>query len=157
MENVDKSVLVMWKEYLQQIGEDSNGTSLTYESWHFCDNQKDANELVQLVLEGAKRATASLHRTYKFENEEVPKEGSHVVITDWEGTAKCIIKNHKISILPFKDITEDHARIEGEGDLSLEYWREGHIRFFTMECEVMGIEFSQDMLVVFEEFHLVYP
>ena len=157
MENVDKSVADMWREYLEQIGEDPVGTSLTYESWHFCDNEKDANELAQLVLEGTKRATASLYRSYEFENEELPREGNHIIITDWDGIAKCIIRSSRVTILPFRNITEDHARIEGEGDKSLEYWREGHIGFFTRECQAMGLNFNEDMLVVFEEFKVVYP
>ena len=157
MGKYDKSVEEMWKKYLEQIGEEPVGTSLTYESWYFCDNEEDANELAQLVLEGTKRATASLYKSYEFEKEELPKEGSHIVVTDWNGTAKCIIRTNKVSILPFKDITEDHARIEGEGDKSLKYWKDGHTRFFTRECEVMGIEFNQDMLVAFEEFQVVYP
>ena len=157
MTNINKSVLEMWEKYLRSIGEDPEGTDLTYESWYFCDNEEDANELAQLVLEGTKRATASLYRSYEFENEKVPEVGQHVIITDWNGIAKCIIKSSKVTILPFRDITEEHARIEGEGDKSLKYWREGHIRFFTRECQVMGLEFNEDMLVVFEEFKVVYP
>lgn len=157
MGNDDGSVVDMWKEYLKSIGQDPVGTSLTYESWHFCDNEEDANELAQLVLEGTKRATASLYQSYEFENEELPKEGNHIVVTDWDGIARCIIKSIKVTILPFGDVTEDQARIEGEGDKSLKYWREGHIGFFTRECQAMGLEFNEDMLVVFQEFKVVYP
>ncbi|WP_422486474.1 ASCH domain-containing protein [Gudongella sp. DL1XJH-153] len=157
MMNVDKSVVDMWEDYLESIGEKPEETKLTYESWHFCDNEKDANELIELVLEGTKRATASLHMLYEIEDEKVPSEGGLNILTDWDGRAKCITRDKKVSILPFKDITEEHARIEGEGDKSLEYWRRAHIAFFGRDTDSLGVDFSEDLLVVFEEFEVVYP
>ena len=49
------------------------------------------------------------------------------------------------------------AAKEGEGDLSLDYWKKVHIEFFTKECEDAGDKFTEDMPVVFVEFELVYP
>lgn len=46
--------------------------------------------------------------------------------------------------------------IEGEGDKSLKYWQRVHINFFTRELKEFEMEFSQDMLVVFEELEVVY-
>ena len=48
------------------------------------------------------------------------------------------------------------ANIEGEGDKSLRYWREVHKNFFKRELEALNMEFIEDMLVVFEEFEVVY-
>lgn len=155
--NVDKSVLDMWETYLYSIGENPEDTKLTYDSWYFCDNEKDANELIELVLEGTKRATASLHMLYEIEDEKVPSVGGLNILTDWDGTAKCIIRDKKVSILPFRDITEEHARIEGEGDKSLDYWRRAHISAFGRDTDSLEIDFSEDLLVVFEEFEVVYP
>ena len=42
-----------------------------------------------------------------------------------------------------------HASKEGEGDLSLEYWKEGHKRYFEREGT-----YSEEMELVFEEFEL---
>jgi len=47
--------------------------------------------------------------------------------------------------------------IEGEGDKSLEYWRRGHINFFTEETKELGIEFNEELEVIFETFQVVYP
>ncbi|NRG11807.1 ASCH domain-containing protein, partial [Klebsiella variicola] len=38
---------------------------------------------------------------------------------------------------------------EGEGDLSLEYWNEGHKRYFEREGT-----YSEEMELIFEEFEL---
>jgi len=146
----------MWKKYLSTLGENINDTGKTYESWYFCNNEKDANELAALVKKGIKKATASLHCLYKIENEPIPKVGDYVIITNWKGIAQCIIQITNINIIPFKEITEEFAAKEGEGDKTLSFWRKVHQKFFAMELKEHSKIFSEDMLVVCEEFEVVY-
>ncbi|WP_332643002.1 ASCH domain-containing protein, partial [Escherichia sp. Lx600-2] len=47
-------------------------------------------------------------------------------------------------------LTAELARKEGEGDLSLEYWRNEHRRFFQAEGS-----YSPEMDVIFEEYALI--
>lgn len=68
---------------------------------------------------------------------------------------KGVIETTNVRILPFKDITYDICRLEGEDD-SLESWRRGHISFFKEEGKELGYKFSEEMPVVFEEFEVVY-
>ncbi|SKB55089.1 Uncharacterized protein YhfF [Acetoanaerobium noterae] len=148
------TVKEMWDNYISISGKSIN---TPYESWHFCNNEADANELAKLTLSGIKRATASLYKSFEAENEPIPKIGDLIVITNWDSEAVCIIEIKKVEILPFKDITKEHAQIEGEGDKSLEYWRRGHINFFTEETKELGIEFNEELEVIFETFQIVYP
>lgn len=148
------TVKEMWDKYISISGKPIN---TPYESWHFCNNETDANELAKLTLLGIKRATASLYKSFEAENEPIPKIGDLIVITNWDSEAVCIIEVKKVEILPFKDITKKHAQIEGEGDKSLEYWRRGHINFFTEETKELGIEFNEELEVIFETFQVVYP
>jgi uncharacterized protein YhfF len=53
-------------------------------------------------------------------------------------------------------VTAEHAYREGEGDRSLSHWRGVHRKFFTQELEAEGLEFSEDMKLVCEEFEVVY-
>lgn len=46
---------------------------------------------------------------------------------------------------------------EGEGDRGLTYWQELHENLFSNWLEEVGLHFSQDSLVVLEEFRVVYP
>ncbi|APC41229.1 ASCH domain-containing protein [Clostridium estertheticum] len=156
MEQEHKSVEKMWRKYLKSIGGSTYNTNKNYTSWHFCDNEKSANDLAKLVRGKVKRGTCSLYYFYGVENEELPMEDNHSIITTWNGIAQCVIKTKKVTVLPFKDVNEKFAEIEGEGDKSLEYWRKVHIDFFTRELKEVKREFSQDMLVVFEEFEVVY-
>ena len=151
-----KTVKEMWKKYLSTIGENINNSGKTYESWNFCNNEKDANELAGLVKKGIKKATASLHCLYEIENELIPEVGDYAVITNWKGVAQSIIQITSINTIPFKEVTEELAAKEGEGDKTLSFWRKVHRKVFTLELKEYSKKFSEDMLVVCEEFAVVY-
>ncbi len=82
-----------------------------------------ADQLADLVLRGEKTATASAYELYKIENEPLPQAGTFDVILDSQGRAVCIIKITKVSVVPFCQVSADHAFKEGEGDKSLTYWQ----------------------------------
>lgn len=151
-----KTVKEMWKKYLSTIGENINNSGKTYESWYFCNNEKDANELAGLVKKGIKKATASLHCLYEIENELIPEVGDYAVITNWKGVAQSIIQITSINTIPFKEVTEELAAKEGEGDKTLSFWRKVHRKVFTLELKEYSKKFSENMLVVCEEFAVVY-
>ncbi|MDZ4132113.1 MAG: ASCH domain-containing protein [Dethiobacteria bacterium] len=153
----DPTVESMWQLFLATKAGKALFRQATYSVWHFGATSEVADKLALLVLEDKKKATSSAFWLYEYENEAVPAKGDFSVITDWAGKAKCIIRNTNVSLLPFADITAEMAAKEGEGDLSLDYWKKVHIEFFTKECEDAGDKFTEDMLVVFEEFELVYP
>ena len=145
----------MWKSYLHSIGENPENTNKKYSSWYFCDNEKSADKLAVLVLEGTKRATASLYHSYDSKD-EVQKVGDLRIITNWNGVAQCIIETTNIDIVSFKDDTEEFAATEAEGDKSLAYWKRVHWSYFSREMNEIGKESSEDMLVVCEKFKVVY-
>lgn len=124
------------------------------EKWHFELTESACNYLLDLVLKGKKKATASSKIGYQIEGDEIPKEGDMSVITDWEGTPRCVIRTTRVRIIPYKDITFDIAKLEGEDD-NLESWRRNHESFFREEGKELGYQFSEDMEVIFEEFEVV--
>ena len=77
------------------------------------------------------------------------------IVTDWEGIPKCVIETTNVMIIPFKEITFDICKLEGEDD-NLESWREGHIYFFSREGKELGYTFTEDMPVIFENFKMVF-
>ena len=124
------------------------------EHWHFEMNEGAANFLLGLVLEGKKRATSSSLLGYEIENAPIPKVGEKSVITYFDGTPGCVIEAVNVKIIPYREITYELAKKEGE-DESLESWRINHRRFFTEEGEEIGYTFTEDMPVVFEEFEVI--
>lgn len=141
-----------WDDYKKKFGSDKE---YCY-SYYFCDNKDDADELGELVFTGRKKATASNYVSYKHDNEPLPKAGDLNIITNFDGKPLCVIETTNVDIIPFKDVPEEFAALEGEGDLSLEFWRREHKRFFTDELKQIGMEFNEDILVVCESFKVVY-
>ncbi len=142
-----------WADFLRDTGRAPDTKYTT--CFHFELTEYWANELLRLVLEGVKKATSSSLWGYGTEGDPIPKKGELSIVTDWDGNPKCVIETTAVTILPFKDITYDICKREGEDD-SLESWRRGHIDFFTEEGKELGYEFSEDMPVIFEDFKVVY-
>lgn len=152
MEKEHLSVAAMWNAYLRTLEDERAKGEMTYSSWSFGDSP---DELVELVIRGMKTATSSLHLVYSFYDRALPQSGDHSVITDGSGIARCIIRTDRVSMVPYREVTAEFASWEGEG--SLEHWRNVHWAFFSGEMARMGEEPSEDMMVVCEEFSLVYP
>lgn len=69
-----------------------------------------ANELLQLVLSGKKRATASSLWSYEIEGESIPKVGDLSIVTDWEGIPQCVIETTAVTIILFEDFEVVYSR-----------------------------------------------
>ncbi len=139
----------MWNRYVRETGIENTG----YEAWAFGETP---DELAALVVSGRKTATASAYPLYALEQEPLPRAGEYSVILDGGEQAVCIIQTTKVYVTPFREISAEHARREGEGDLSLAYWRRVHERFFREELAGAGLSFTEEMPVVCEEFACVY-
>ena len=125
----------------------------SYEVWAFGD---EPDELAQLVLEGKKTATASVYDLYGYDSEPLPKAGEYSVIIDSQDRAVCVIRDTEVTIVPFKDVDEDQAWREGEGDRSLEYWRSVHRECFSKWLEDAGMTFTENTRIVLEKFDVVF-
>lgn len=141
------------EEMWERFKEERNIEAEEYEAWSFGGAP---DTLAQLVVEEIKTGTASAFPLYELEGLELPKEGSYSVILNTKEEAVCIIQTKKVYVVPFCEVSESHAYKEGEGDRSLRYWRKVHEEFFTEELRGTSLSFSEDMLVVCEEFVRVY-
>lgn len=93
--------------------------------------------LNQLILDGHKRATAGLLLEYVREGEELEYEGELLALVDDETNRVATVVVIGVDTMPFIEVPWRFAEAEGEGDESLEEWREGHRRFWTAEGEVI--------------------
>lgn len=62
----------------------------------------------------------------------------------------------KVYLKPFNEVSKEHAYKEGEGDRSLDYWKEVHQEFFSEGLKVYNQAFDETMLIVCEEFKRVW-
>ena len=124
-------------------------------AWSFGATPEHADGLLALVLKGTKTATASSLWEFEAEGEALPEPGTLSIILDGHGHPRALIETTAVEVVPFDEVDEEHAYLEGEGDRSLAYWREVHERFFT-EHAAHDHGFSEDMPVVCERFRVVY-
>ncbi len=126
------------------------------EAFHFDDNAPSADELAELVLAGRKRATAGLVWSFEQAGAPIPNPGDLSVVTDFASTPLCVIETKRVDIVPFEEVSEAFAATEGEGDSSLDYWREAHRAYFGRECKRIGRTPDSRMQVVCERFEVVF-
>ena len=135
-----------WRRFVAATGIDGPHTA-----WGFGSSPEQATELGLLVRDGPKRATASLVSSYA-DDEPMPVAGDLGLVLDGEGEPLCVVRTTAVEVRAFGDVDEEFAWTEGEGDRSLAYWREAHIRFFAS----YGGTVDEATPVVLERFDLVW-
>ncbi|PMG35970.1 RNA-binding protein [Vibrio breoganii] len=143
-------------EYLESLPSDIANKYTSFSVDYFCADEYNANLCAQLILRGEKRASCSMEYWYSHEGEAMPAVGHLQVVTDWQGEPICIIEITSVDTCKYCDVSAEFAALEGEGDKSLEWWREAHWKFFSLECQELGITPTQEMQLVLEHFKVVY-
>lgn len=81
--------------------------------------------------------------------------GAVSIVTDGFGFPVCAIRIESVERLRFAEVTAAHAFAEGEGDRSLEDWREVHARYFRAEAAELGLVFSERIELFYERFRVL--
>ena len=136
---MSRSVKEFWDGFIAMNPDIARDTP--YQVWYFGNTPEMALELAELVIEGKKFATGSLAAVNKLRPEEAPTPYGYSVVTDFHGKPRCVIRTVEIRHLPFDKVDAAFASDEGEGDLTLEYWREVHRSYFTREAAELGDRF----------------
>lgn len=124
---------------------------------HFGDSAPLADALLDLVLHGPKRATASLVADFVAEGEPLPRIGSHWVACDGSGTPRAVLRSTELRVGTIETVDDAFARDEGEDDRTRESWLREHRRYWTRVCAARGEELTDAHEVVFERFDVVWP
>ena len=69
--------------------------------FHFSDNEQDADHGLDLVLKNLKKATTFSLLGLQNRKEPLPKIGAFIILTDWNGNAKCIVRTTAVKLKPF--------------------------------------------------------
>jgi len=116
-----------------------------------------ADALLALILDGPKRATASLDRDYGPGRAPRPAVGDHVVVVDSAGQPRCIWRTTAVRVQPLIAVEDAFAWDEGEGDRSRESWLAAHRGYFARQAAREGFVMTDDEPVVFERFRVIWP
>jgi uncharacterized protein YhfF len=122
----------------------------------FGNSRESSAKLIDLIINSDKRATTSLLWGWQAEGEIPAQVGELEIVVDWDKNPVAIIKYDEVFIIPFNEVTAEYAYDEAEGDRTLESWREGHWKFFTWHCEMIGRIPEQTMPVVCTRFQLLF-
>lgn len=123
----------------------------------FGDSAELSNEMLDLIRSGQKRGGACLLWTYEALNEALPLVGEIEIVLDHLNEPALIFRVVNVEAKPFCEVGADFAAVEGEGDGdgSLEYWRQEHWKYFQRECARLGREPAESMVVICESFELL--
>lgn len=125
-------------------------------AWCFGDSAEMADDLLELVVRGPKRATVAALAEYEADGEPVPAAGDLYIVMDGSSRPRALIETTDVRIGPLSSVDEQFARDEGEGDRTRAWWLDAHTRYFARAFPRLGLEFHPDIPVVFERFALRY-
>ena len=114
------------------------------------------DDLIGLYKLGKKHAGSSIIEDFESAGDPLPAVGDLWILLNSKKIPVMILKTIKTEIHKFKDVPERIAIAEGEGDLSLEYWRKTHSDLYSPYLKEWGVEDLSDASVITEFFEIVY-
>ena len=153
---IDKSVYAMWNSFTE-----SNPKFKKDElpDTDFFDNsEEEPSKYAELIVDGKKRTSSGLYFWYKEANVDLPKVGTKLIVTDYNGKALAIIETKKSDTIPFNQISKEYAELDmGTNIEPLEKWKKAHWDIFANSLEENGQKATDEMLVVCEWFETIWP
>jgi uncharacterized protein YhfF len=151
----DEDVQRFWDEVRARTG--APAESLTAVET-FGDSPAMADELLALVLDGTKRATAALVEDFSASGTPLPRPGDHWIVLDGRRRPVAVLRTTEARTGLLHSVDDAFAHDEGEGDRTREDWLRGHRAYWKRQGERTGVPFDErTSQVVFERFAVVWP
>jgi 5-formyltetrahydrofolate cyclo-ligase len=144
-----------WESYLQTLPLEQKPRE-AFVSAGYAGTPEMTDELLHLYLSGKKTAGSSLVEDFLSAGDALPRVGNYWIYLNSSGEPSCILRTERTVIHKFKDVPLEIAIAEGEGDLTLEYWKRAHSDLYLPHLEQWGIEDLNEATVITEFFSIVY-
>ncbi len=141
-----------WDRYLEHTGERGAFTDVAC----FGDGVDMADKLLDLVINGPKRATAGSMIEYQLEGLPTPTVGDRWIACDGSGRPRAVVRTTEVRVGPLSSVDDAFAWDEGEGDRTRDDWLRGHTAYFLRRFADLGETFHPDIDVCFERFDVPY-
>lgn len=152
---VDASLVAAFWQRAMEAGAVLPGTSPPLAE-PFGDSVELADKLIELVVNGPKRATAGAYDEYLAEGAALPQVGGRSIATDGAGRPRAVLLTTEVRVGPLSSVDDAFAWDEGEGDRSRAWWLAAHQGYFRRFMPTVGLRYDDDMPTVFERFEVVY-
>lgn len=119
----------------------------------FGDSPRQADELLEFVRRGTKRATAGSVAEIEHEGAPRPAPGMCWGVLDGRGEPRFVMETVDVRVGRLDSVDPAFAWDEGEYDRTLEGWLDGHRRYFARQ----GVDAPDELEVLFERFRIVWP
>jgi uncharacterized protein YhfF len=149
------TVAQFWQR-AQEAGSAPPDTPIPSEVGPFGDHADLADDLITLVLQGRKRATAGAVAEYTAGHEPIPKSGDLWIVTDGAGQPRAVLRCTDIRIGPLSSVDDAFAWDEGEGDRTRSSWLEAHRAYLARVLPSVGADPDPETPVVFTRFDVTY-
>lgn len=155
MKNLKRRELAFWNEYLETLPR-ARRPRRSFVGASFAGNRKCTDGLLRLYLDGKKTAGSSLVLDFISVGDPLPRVGNYWILLDSRCRPRCLLRTVRTEINIFKRIPKRIARAEGEGDLSVEFWKRVHRTVYSPFLKKWGIESLDDAEVITEHFKLLH-
>lgn len=116
----------------------------------FGSSEAESETQLKLIRRGKKRAAVSPCA----QGAVLPKKGQLKIVVDWDGAPNCVVKTTGVKVMRLCDITAE--QMQRECGAEIDSWQENKRAEFIANAEKTGVEYSEDMKIIYEEFRLEY-
>jgi uncharacterized protein YhfF len=144
-----------WLAYLETLP--SAMRQRTYfEAFQFGAGRSMADQVAHLVLDGIKTATSDLIWHMQWNQKPRWNVGDEHIVLNGSWQPVCVIRTTQLEEKRFCDVDAPFAHDYGEGDRTLEWWREHLYAWYANQCREMGVEPTEEMPLLCERFEVVF-
>ena len=114
------------------------------------------DQVIELIESGDKRGTFTLPWICEQTGEPLPSAGNAIVLIDYDGNPRLLVRLTGIQKVSFGDIDESHTAIDGSPVRDLTVWKPMHTVYWNGQLEDFGMKVTEEMPVLIEPFELLH-
>ncbi len=144
-----------WREAKQEVTKAKLGDD--YQVRWIGLNDETTKQILGLIQTGDKTGTFTLPWIVARTDRVLPKSGDAVILVDFDGKPKQLVRLTAVDEVPFGKITSEHTAVDGTPVRGLDVWKPLHTQFWNHMLEPFDLSVCDDMPVLIEKFELLYP
>jgi len=145
----------IWRLYVELMLGGWEPPTREVDVWSFGNEPEMAARLAHLVTCGAKRVTMGWIDALEKSGTPQAYENGFSIVTDGFGFPRVALRSVEVRAMRFDEVPASAAAGEGEGDLTYDDWRDGHVKYFTDEAARYGLTFDGNVRIAVERFEIV--